>query len=55
MNKPYVGLSKEVKPPKAGRFIDDKVPKIPLANVFDPKKRSFNPLAGSIEPITYRG
>jgi hypothetical protein len=35
-----------VKPPKAGLFIDDMVPKIPLAKVFDPKKHSFNPLAG---------
>lgn len=46
MNKLYVGFAKEVKPPKAGLFIDDKVPKIPLAKVFDPKKHSFNPLAG---------
>jgi hypothetical protein len=46
MNKLYVGFSKEVKPPKAGLFIDDKVPKIPLAKVFDPKKHSFNPLVG---------
>jgi hypothetical protein len=45
-NKLYVGFTKEVKPPKAGLFIDDKVPKIPLAKVFDPKKHSFNPLAG---------
>jgi hypothetical protein len=44
MNKLYVGFSKEVKPPKAGLFIDDKVPKVPLAKIFDPKKHSFNPL-----------
>jgi hypothetical protein len=42
MNKLYVGFTKEVKPPKTGLFIDDKVPKIPLAKVFDPKKHSFN-------------
>jgi hypothetical protein len=46
MNQLYVGFSEEVKPPKTGLFIDDKVPKIPLAKVFDPKKHSFNPLAG---------
>jgi hypothetical protein len=33
MNKLYVGFAKEVRPPKAGLFIDDKVPKIPLAKV----------------------
>lgn len=46
MNRLYIGFSKEVKPPKTGLFIDDKVPKIPLTKVFDPKKHSFNPLAG---------
>jgi hypothetical protein len=46
MNKLYVGFTKEVRPSKTGLFIDDKVPKIPLAKVFDPKKHSFNPLAG---------
>jgi hypothetical protein len=45
-NKLFVEFSKEVKPPKSGLFIDDKVPKIPLAKVFDPKKHPFNPLAG---------
>ena len=39
MNKLYVGFSKKVDVPKTGLFIDDKVPKIPLAKVFDPKKQ----------------
>lgn len=43
-NKLYVGFSKEVKPPMAGLFIDDNVPKIPLAKIFDPKKHSLNPI-----------
>jgi hypothetical protein len=28
MNKLYVGFTKEVRPPKTGLFIDDKIPKI---------------------------
>jgi hypothetical protein len=46
MNKLYVGFLKQVETPKTGLFIDDKVPRIPLAKIFDPKKHSFNPLAG---------
>lgn len=49
-NKLFVGFSKEMPPPRAGLFIDDEVPKIPLARVFGPKTNSFNPLAG----ITYK-
>lgn len=50
MNKLHVGFSKKVDVPKAGLFIDDKVPRIPLSKVFDPKKHCFNPL----NDITYK-
>jgi hypothetical protein len=55
MNKLYVGFSKEVDVPemllpgysvrRRGLLIDDEVPDIPRAKVFDPLKHSFNPLA----------
>ena len=45
MNKLYVGLSKDVSIPKGGcLFIDDEVPELPRARVFDPRFDSFNPL-----------
>jgi hypothetical protein len=47
MLKLYVGLSKEVALPKGGfLFIDDEVPDIPRARVFDPLQHSFNPSKG---------
>lgn len=46
MNKLLVGFKKQIEKPKAGLFIDDNPPKIPLAKVFDPAIHSFNPLAG---------
>ena len=45
MNKLYVGLSKSISIPKGGcLFIDDEVPEIPRARIFDPRFDSFNPL-----------
>jgi hypothetical protein len=43
-NKLYVGFSKHLKLPRSGLFIDDNVPKVPRARVFDPLKHCFNPL-----------
>jgi hypothetical protein len=45
MNKLFIGFSKQIPRPK-GPFllIDDEVPKIPLAQVFDPKRYSLDPL-----------
>lgn len=48
----FVGLKREVAIPKGGcLFIDDEVPEIPKARIFDPRFDSFNPLHG----IDYRG
>jgi hypothetical protein len=45
LNKLYVGFSKNVELPKGGcLFIDDKVPEIPRARIFDPLRHCFNPL-----------
>src|SRR5665213_2248765 len=45
MNKLYVGFDKDIELPKRGfLFIDDEVPKIPRARVFDVKTDCFNPL-----------
>jgi len=45
MNKLYIGFNKHIELPKGGcLFIDDEVPDIPRARVFDPLKHSFNPL-----------
>lgn len=45
MNSLYVGLTKTVELPKRGYlFIDDEIPDVPRARVFDVKKHSFNPL-----------
>jgi len=45
LNKLYIGFDKDIKPPKGGfLFIDDEVPDIPRARIFDPAKHSFNPL-----------
>lgn len=50
MNKLFVGFSKIVEPPKRGLFINDDVPDLPRARIFDPAKHSFNPL----KDIDYR-
>lgn len=45
MNRLYIGLSKSIPVPKSGcLFIDDELPEIPRARVFDPRFDSFNPL-----------
>jgi hypothetical protein len=45
MNKLYVGFSKKVALPKGGcLLIDDEVPDVAKARVFDVGKHSFNPL-----------
>lgn len=47
MNKLIVGFDKEIELPKGGfLLIDDEVPDIPRARVFDPKECSVNPLKG---------
>jgi hypothetical protein len=47
MNKLYVGLTKAIDLPKGGfLFIDDELPDIPRARIFDPRLDSFNPLKG---------
>jgi hypothetical protein len=47
VNKLYVGFHKEVELPKGGYLlIDDEVPDIPRARMFDVTKHSFNPLKG---------
>jgi hypothetical protein len=44
-NKLCVGFTKSVELPKDGcLFIDDEVPDVPRARLFDPLKHSFNPL-----------
>jgi len=49
-NKIYIGTT-QIEPPKGGYlFIDDEVPDIPRARVFDPTIHSFNPL----QHLTYR-
>jgi len=50
MNQLFVGLTKQVEPPTRGLFIDDDVPDISRARIFDPTKHSFNPL----KDIDYR-
>ena len=49
-NKLYIGFNKSIEPPTRGLFIDDEVPDVPRARIFDPAQHSFNPLAG----IDYR-
>jgi hypothetical protein len=50
-NKLFVGFQKHIELPKGGLlFIDDEVPEIPRARIFDPAKHSFNPLKN----INYR-
>jgi hypothetical protein len=44
MNKLFVGFTKTVQPPQRGLFINDDVPDISRARIFDPAKHSFNPL-----------
>jgi hypothetical protein len=45
MNRLFVGTSFEIPIPKRGfLFIHDKVPKLPLAQTFDPSKHSIDPL-----------
>lgn len=47
MNQLSIGFTKEVEPPRGGfLFIDDEVPDIPRARVFDPLVHCFNPLKG---------
>lgn len=47
MNSLYVGFSREVELPRGGfLLIDDKVPDVPRARVFDPSTHCFNPLEG---------
>jgi hypothetical protein len=44
-NQLYIGFNKHIELPKGGLlFIDDEVPDIPRARIFDPAKHSFNPL-----------
>jgi hypothetical protein len=44
-NKLYIGFQKHIELPKGGCiFIDDEVPDIPRARIFDHAKHSFNPL-----------
>jgi hypothetical protein len=51
VNRLYVGFTKTIELPERGfLFIDDKVPEIPRARVFDPHKHCFNPL----KDITYK-
>jgi hypothetical protein len=50
MNQLFIGLTKQIDPPRRGLFIHDDVPTIPRARIFDPAKHSFNPLKG----IDYR-
>jgi hypothetical protein len=50
MNQLYIGLNKTVEPPTRGLFVDDDVPDVPRARIFDPTQHSFNPLKG----IDYR-
>jgi hypothetical protein len=51
MNKLFVGFNKHIALPKGGYlFLNDEVPDIPRARVFDPAKHCFNPLAN----IDYR-
>ena len=46
MNRLEIGLSKKVFFPEGGYFfIDDEVPDIPRARIFDPNEDCFNPLA----------
>jgi len=45
MNKLFVGTSFDIPLPRRGfLFIDDNVPKLPLAQIFDPLKHSIDPL-----------
>ena len=51
MNRLHIGFTKQLELPKSKfLFIDDEVPNIPHARVFDPKKHSLNPL----KDITYK-
>ena len=43
-NQLFIGLTKQIEPPRRGLFINDDVPDISRARVFDPTKHSFNPL-----------
>ena len=46
-NKLYVGFSKRIEPPLGSYlWIDDEVPKIKNARMFDPTKHCFDPLQG---------
>jgi hypothetical protein len=47
MNRIYIGFKKTVELPKRSYlFIDDEVPSIPRARIFDPAEHCFNPLKG---------
>ena len=48
MNSLSIGFFKSVTPPPKGGylFLDDEVPEVPRARVFDPATHSFNPLTG---------
>lgn len=47
MNRLYLGFSKDIELPKRGfLYINDDVPEIPRARVFDPAQHCFNPLKG---------
>jgi hypothetical protein len=51
MNALHIGFTKSVELPQSSYlFIDDDVPDIPHARIFDPSKHSLNPLKG----ITYK-
>lgn len=49
-NKLYIGFSKQIGIPATGLFINDEIPKIENAKIFDIEKHSFNPLRS----ITYQ-
>jgi hypothetical protein len=47
-NKLYIGFPKKIETPSGGLlFIDDEVPEIPKARIFDPRFDSFNPFTRS--------
>ena len=44
MNQLFIGFSKQIEIPKSGLFIDDEIPEIEKAKLFDVEKHFFNPL-----------